>query len=360
MKTLREQLYENEDFTAIETSKLESLFCSLREYSHQQGSQMQYDGAQRAAALSRLVCDELKLRDPVRESDQSTFLNNYGSFEDSWQRRFEEFDADTDAKMRALQDRQRTERRDFERTWNQDMPRQYRKPSPGLLQLRRVEKSLALCGQFDGAKAVHAEVEATAVREWDQQQQSLIRDYQSAHQKLAQRHESEVANMRQTRAHWRTVLQQRYEQEKVAVTNRELVVETKRKEIQKGYRTMNRAKAAIGTGSGYALAGDETGAEDVLLGPLKPPNDPQLVEVEKRRRREMNRRKLEYHRQNAEATLAKYSLNPDMQPANDEADGQKEEAEGRPEEEEEEQQPALTEVMGSIGEQFPGGVNSAE
>jgi hypothetical protein len=159
--------------------------------------------------------------------------------------------------------------------------------------------------------------------------------------------------MRQTREHWRKVLMQRYECQKVAVTNRELVVETKRREIEKGYRTMNRPKPPIGTESGYALAGDKTGAEDVLLKPLTPPNDPRLVDAEKRRRREVNRRKLQYHIRNAEATLAKYSLNSDMEPENN--DAQKTD---RHKEEEEAEPPVLREIINSIGESVAGNIDS--
>jgi hypothetical protein len=60
------------------------------------------------------------------------------------------------------------------------------------------------------------------------------------------------------------------------------------------------------------LSGDErTGIEDVLLGPLRPPNDPEFLEDEKRRKREMNQKKLQNQRTYAASALAKYQRDDD-------------------------------------------------
>jgi hypothetical protein len=53
---------------------------------------------------------------------------------------------------------------------------------------------------------------------------------------------------------------------------------------------------------------DRSTNQELLLPPLRAPNDPELMQALKQKKREMDRKKWEYQKRNAEATLAKYSL----------------------------------------------------
>jgi hypothetical protein len=291
----------------VETNQLNRLLSSLREYAHHEGANGNYDDAQRSWRLGEDVYRELKKRNGSCDVDEHAFSSDNANFEAEWQAKFEEFDRDSESRLAALTSQHARQREEFERTWAEDMPRRYRKPSARLLQLKRIEKSHALSADFEHAKQIHAEAECLAAAEQSQQQENLIRDYQAAARKLSSRLDWEIANLRRTREHERSIEQEKYERAKIAIMNRVLVVDTKRKETEKGYRSMSRARSTI-KAEVHLFPGDRPGLEDVLLGPLQPPNDPALVEAEKQRKRELDRKKFEFQRQNAQATLAKYTI----------------------------------------------------
>jgi hypothetical protein len=307
LQSLRQQLFGNPDLTAVETPQLNRLLPSLREYAHQQGANGNYDEAQCSWTLAEDVYRELKKRNGAYDIDEHAFSSEHQDFEDKAQAQFDEFDRDSESRLAALAAQHEREREAFERTWAESMPRRYRKPSAQLLQLKRIEKSHALSADFEHAKQVHAEAERLAAAEQIQQQENLIRDYQVAANRLKTRQDWEIANLRETREHERSIMQEKYERAMIAINNRVFVVDTKRKETQKGYRSLSRERSTIET-EANPFSGDRSGIEDVLLGPLRPPNDPALVEAERQRKRELDRKKFEFQKQNARVTLAKYSV----------------------------------------------------
>jgi hypothetical protein len=186
------------------------------------------------------------------------------------------------------------------------MPRKYRKPSPQLLQLHKIEKSLAVSGNFQKAKKVHLEVEQLAHIEMANAQDLLIRDYENAHRVLSEKHRQDIELFEKTRLHERSILLARYDSEKVAIDNREFVVQVRSQNPRK-------AKSSITTlnpPTAYQ-ARRRMGAEDVLLPPLCPPNDPGMVEEQNRRRRDEERRKLALQKKHAEDVLLKYTIDAD-------------------------------------------------
>jgi hypothetical protein len=309
MKSLRERLYARPDFSDIPADSLERLFCSLRGYLHQQAAVPDYDEASRAAELGEAVLHELERRGAQRRTATDlTFSSPYGYFEEDWEARFRKHDSLREAKMAALLDRQRADRAHFEKVWTFEMPRRYRKPSSQLLQLRKQEKALALCGDFDGAKAVHEQVLDLQQREWQGHQSLLVADYGKALAQLEAKQQAQIELLEDTRAHERDILGDQYEKAKCAVINRQIVVATKIMEAEKGYRMTNREKPPIGRESRFALSADRSGVEDVLLEPLTAPNEPTFREAYQKRKREIEQRKREFHQKNATATLAKYTL----------------------------------------------------
>jgi hypothetical protein len=308
MRTLREQLDDNPDMSQIESDKLSQLFCSLREFAHHKGLAAEYDTAQKALTLSDAVCQEFTRRHPREPPDPASLAAESQAFEDHWREKMATFDQDSESRLAAMKDQQQKDFDDFEKLWSSDMPRRYRKASVRLLQLKRVERALARECEFERAKLIHGEAEAMGAHEQALQQENLTRDYHAARSRLIVKQQEDYENLVHTRAHERRILVQQYEREKIAPTNRAFVVEVKKKEIDKGYRTVNKTKVAIGTNSGYSIAGDKSGAEDVLLDPLIPPNDPDYVANDKRSRSEAAKKKAEFQKQNADHTLAKFTV----------------------------------------------------
>jgi hypothetical protein len=93
MRSLRERLYANPDFADIDRDTLDALFCSLREYAHQQGGKSEYDAALRATQLRDAVRAELRARNPIRDlSAAASPEAEEAAFESQWRSRFDDFD----------------------------------------------------------------------------------------------------------------------------------------------------------------------------------------------------------------------------------------------------------------------------
>jgi hypothetical protein len=303
------QLLQNRDFSSHPTEKLEEFYTYLRQYSLQKALEQQYDDAQLARELSDSVLSAINDRIPPPEEGPN--LANLAEaeknqFEGRWNRQLQEYDDESQLRREQLDVRQTEERQKFENLWMEEMPRRYRKPSTQLLQLRKIEKSLAVSGSFEKAKKVHSDVEQLAQIEMTNAQAILIHDYEIAQKKLRQKQEQEMELFETTRLHERSLLLAKYDSEKVAIEHRELVVQV---------RTQNprKIKNNLATGNPpFAYkAKSRTGTEDVLLPPLRPPNDPEMMEEQKNWKRDQERRKLGMQKKNAEVVLLKYSVDPE-------------------------------------------------
>lgn len=331
MRALRERLYDNPDCQDIETPQLNRLYWSLREYSHQCGARADYDEAQRSLVLSNSVCDVLRARERG-EDGASAGDTQSGNVTAEWRKKFNEYDAETKKRLDEVDERHKKQREEFERLWREDMPRRYRKPSQKLLQVKRIEKSLAVSSQFEEAKRVHAEAAAIAAQEREQQQANLNRDYAAAKAKLEEKQKGERNQMEQTRRDGRRLLNVRAQQDKATAQNRSFVVGEKKKEILKGSRMADRARSSL-NGNAYVTAYERSSTEDVLLDPLMPPNDPEMLEQERKRKKEMNKKKRDYHHHHAAATLAKLTVSQKYTFPNERASRERVEDEAKEEEE---------------------------
>ncbi|OHT05270.1 hypothetical protein TRFO_27023 [Tritrichomonas foetus] len=310
LEEIRNKLFDGTEFSEFTEEELNQVYPHLREYAYQKGSEEDYDEAQKAFQLSENILAELKNRNPNEDREGEIgqkFTSRQNNFEEEWQMKFDDYDENTAVRQKDLDETHEEQRTSFERLWNEDMPRRYRKPSQRLLQIKKIEKSLALSCEFERAKQIHLEAEKLAEEELQLAQANLNRDYEIALQRLLKKQEEEKQSLLETRAHLRNILMSRYEEEKSAVNNRSLVVSTRQQEAQKGYRTSKRRNEPIGTGGTFSGNADRK-LHDVLLPPLRPPNDPGFLEEDKKRKRELQKKKLAYQKNNAKATLAKYTV----------------------------------------------------
>lgn len=91
----------------------------------------------------------------------------------------------------------------------------------------------------------------------------------------------------------------------MAINHRELVVQVRTQNPRKTKNALTTANPPVAY-----QAKSRTGAEDVLLPPLRPPNDPEMMEEQNKRKRDQERRKLAMQKKNAEDVLLKYSVDP--------------------------------------------------
>ena len=288
---LREQLLKDKDFESVETEQLLSLLSHLREHSQSCALQENYKDAKKSRDLANDVREELKKRETVKKTVQDrqgeiAEMNN--KFEESWKNKKQEYNEETKKKHEELKEQQAHQLRTFERVWKEEMPHKYRKPSNELLQLRQIEKSLAISGNIDEADDVHRKADILQNQEALKAQNKLVVDYQKAKRRLLRNHKKEEQQFLDERERYRQILDYKYDLEKEKLDNRTNVVNKRyiaaSKEVVKeniaAYPTkLPQDRKQLGT----------------LLPPLVPPNNPQYVEIRKRRMEEITKLQTDYH-----------------------------------------------------------------
>lgn len=144
-----------------------------------------------------------------------------------WKKRFSDFDQKTSEKLKFLVDQQKKEVEEFQRNWSEVYPIRYRKPSPQYLQLKQIEKSFALSGQYEKARQINLEAEKQGQKEVEAQEKLMLNDYLTAKNKLADKHLSQMKEFQANRNHKMNVLKQEYEMERVTLDNRKKVIHIK-------------------------------------------------------------------------------------------------------------------------------------
>lgn len=295
---------EKPDVTTKETDELKQIYLQLRDYARKCGDDGNYDEAEEVANQSEVVKTELTKRQPnTNKTDELEEVQQKreSEFELQWKEKFDQFDNITKEKQNQIQAEHEKQMAEFEDYWANSMPMKYRKPSPSLLQLKHIEKSLANTGQYARAKEVRAEVDAQALKEMEIAQNALIKDYNAAKRQKLFKHNKEMENFQRMRLHNRDLLFAQYISEKAAIDHRSEVIQIRSKETRLGKRGVSADDSAS---CSITEKNDEM---DVLLPPLKPPNDPSLMEAHRQKQREIAQRQKTYQKQNAEDALAKYS-----------------------------------------------------
>lgn len=302
--SIREKLYIDPDFSEYTLEKLEEFNSYLREYSFNRGMHEDYDEAQRARELSNKVACEISRRNTNTNSNSElteNFENQKNKFASKWDKELNEYDDETAKKRKALQDKLNEEKDKFEDLWRNEMPRKYRKPTPHLLQLKTIEKSYAVSGDFVKAKSVHQEFEKQAKYETESAQLNLIRDYEIAQKKFAEKQKKEIHLFEESRKHHRNCLIAQQENEQNMISNREKIVQKRTVDNQKPKSKLQYLSSAV-----IYQASKKSDIDDVLLPPLRAPNDPDFKEEKQKKKREMDRVKYEYQKKHAEETLKRY------------------------------------------------------
>lgn len=321
---LRDQLYENPDFADIESSALQKLLAHLREYIQDRINSEDYDNAEKASGLAELVKSQLSkpqntdTSNTEKNSDTlSTERTALKQFDDKWKEKFDQYDKTTNEKLKELEDKQAQQLQEFEKLWSTEKPQRYRKPSDDLVKLKALERSLAMSGQFDRARTIHAEAEKLALKEQKELQKSLINDYRAAKETFVEKQKQEKEKFLSVRAANRSRMETKKKIELAKVENRNAVVQERSKSQQ------NNSNKERNSGQDFHMCyptmntQNKTKSPDNLIPPLFAPNDPQFVEEEERKLREKRKRQLEMQKKNAEATLLEYTVQPSPRDENE-------------------------------------------
>jgi hypothetical protein len=306
--SLRGQLFQQHspDFADIKTSLLLLLFCHVREYVQQRALFEDYDEAKRGRDLETAIRAELDIRSkftPDVKDEEEAIRKGRADFEAARDEQLRAYDAETDAKRDELDARQGHDRRVFERVWKKQRPHRYRKPSGQLLQMKQIEKSLALAGEIDAASDAHTAAASVARDETAAAQWHLDADYAVAWAKLLESQRRAQIQLEEGRALERKLLE-------CAWRRREDSLATQEKAAEMRIARKARERSADVRVRPAALLKDQGTEAGTLLPPLVPPNDPDYTRKKRHKRMLRARQQAEFHRKNADKVLAAYMYVP--------------------------------------------------
>lgn len=337
---LRDRLYDNPDFENIDDDTIQKLQAHLREYKQDRALCEDYDNAEKASYLLELVKTQISKRssDSSIQKNLDSISNGYerkdsktdddnindnnndlvnddqkkrlNEFEEKWKNKFEKFDKTTEQRTNELDEKQSKQLEEFEKVWSTEKPQKYRKPSSKLLELKKIERTLALSGEFDKARSIHSEAEQLAAKEQKELQAALIRDYRSAKESFLSKQRQEKQKFLQTRLEARSTMEIQKDSEYNKFVKRTAVVQDKYKDAQRAARERS---GQIKPDYGVSVSNfnqNKVKFNENIIPPLFAPNDPSFVEEDERKTREKKKKQLELQKKNAEVTLLEYTVQP--------------------------------------------------
>lgn len=292
--SLRKQLTLQEDFSGIDMNQLNKLLSHCREYAQYSAVREEYNEALSARTLAEHIREEMTRRSKKVGSTQKEIdkqADNKSEFEDKWSRKRNDYEKETEMKLAQLKERQQKDAKTFEKHWRTTMPEKYRKPSQRLLQLKQIEKSLAVSCEIERAAEIHEQVQELTRIEAEAAQANLIRDYKSAKEKFSEKQQEETRRFFEEREHWRQVMEAEFKVEEQKVLHRDIVLEKKTKD------TLLRAKSTITRPTRSSGVPKERGqkTKNLLPRPLAP-NGARVKENEKARRTEIREKNQEFRK----------------------------------------------------------------
>jgi hypothetical protein len=272
-----------------------------------QGLKEQYAEAALARDIGLAIKAELAARRGsgarAEKWDGETEAMRTGAEEKLW-----EFDEDTEKKRDGIEKRHAHGMEDFENLWREEMPPRYRRPSNQLLQLKAVEKSLAVAGQFEQAEAVHREAESLMAGEHRDCQQRLVLDYRAARARKQTKCSEELLNFASRRAVLRRGLEGERLVEIARADVRKLVrdqsKESGRPPRETGDDIRRREICRASLSSTYQARG---AARRNPMPDLSPPNIEEFEARDRQRMAEKRRVQREFQEKHAKSVLAEWA-----------------------------------------------------
>lgn len=356
--SLRQQLMESDDpseiYDQLEDAQLKKLVSHLKEYEQDNALNENYIEASKSHHLSVEIHEILKIRkkNEINESFFATshagsrnipspsskiyqeeeeynsefYFNNEAEnindlddnevmasnkikqFEQSYQEDIDKYQNETDEKIEKLKELHKQQMDKLEKLWKEKKPAQYRKPSAHLLQLKTIERSLALTGDYERAIILHKETEALTKQEMADAQKRLVYDYKISKSKLVQKQNSEFNQLQKLRQEGLVMMEKKHVLKRQRYENRDKVIQQQKNQLAS--KRLNQASQSLSLPA--PIIQEKLGlVQSNLLPELIPPNDSEFVKEEEKKARDENKRRLELQKRNMDVLSQIYKVRND-------------------------------------------------
>jgi hypothetical protein len=278
---MRELVLAEGSFRSIPDSDLNVLVIHLRECAQKCAAKRKFVKADEFTRLAQEAREELTERTLQRDDPTARVAESQARMDYLAERKDQQlqlFDEETDQMRSELTEKQGADRTAFNHHWSQAMPNRYRKPSAQLLQLKQIEKSLTIAGDYVAALNAQQRIEAQERIEVEIQQGQLDDDYSAAKRKFESEKTAEVELFERKRDAARAGLELSLQRALQRQENRINVTKNKCPLSRKA-RSDNKTRS-VGDGSSFAKVAREKNIEiDASLPTLRAPSDRRRVRI---------------------------------------------------------------------------------
>jgi hypothetical protein len=278
---MREIILSEKSFRSISDSDLVVVVIHFRECAQKYAAQRKFVKADEFARLAQNAREELSERtfkrdDPTeRVAESQARLESLSLRKD---RELELFDEQTDHMRSELTEKQEADRMAFNHHWSEEVPNRYRKPSAQLLQMRQIERSLTIAGDYIAARDARQRIEAQERVEVEIQQGQLDDDFSVAKRKFESEKTAEIELFERKRVAARTELEIILRESLQRQENRINVTKNKCP-ISRKARSDNKTRN-VAYGSSFAKVARETNFRiDGSLPTLRAPSDQRRLRI---------------------------------------------------------------------------------
>lgn len=140
--------------------------------------------------------DELQTRQQNENIElEETHIMEFNNFNQDWDKRMNEFQVHSSQLIKALEDKHISEHEDFRNRLEETLPIKF-KPSPELLNLRKIQISLAKQKEYKEAHQVQTRAQKTEKQEQEKYIEDRAIKIENQEQKLFQKQENEMEALR--------------------------------------------------------------------------------------------------------------------------------------------------------------------
>lgn len=285
MQSLRDKLIEKYDIKEQDPNTLQNLCNYLREHAKQKGLEEDYAEATKSNNLFERLKKDINYvssKNTTRSTSENSEPTPKGKDKKvDWDHLLEEHEKETEERSKELDDQQKAEMQKFEEYWFEKMPVQYRKPTTNFLQLKKIEKSLAISGKYDQANNIHVEAEKQNSHDQEVQQNQLNTDYTQALIHLQKKQAEQRKKFDEIRANKKFLLQNGKEQSEGQKVNRVKVLQTK-EDLDKNRPVQTPVSSSSSSSHTYIDKKKKKEDEGFKLEPLNKPEKKQGIPAKQR------------------------------------------------------------------------------
>jgi len=230
---LAQRVIEENDMSFVPKEKSPDIILYLQEYTIECFSTRDFA---KAKAIDGILAKNKNNTEEIK-SKIDDVIEELNRLLEKHQTILDDFDKETDKLFKISQSKHVKELEEFETKWLTEIPKKYQKPSPSLLQLKKMRKNIILARDFQRESIIKREIIDRTNAEKEAALNHLLSDYEIAKNRLLMKHKKELNLLFERRTKEKDLL--------ISDQNLEISVLNKRKEFLESSKNISHKKTHV-------------------------------------------------------------------------------------------------------------------